>query len=296
MTDYKSKYLKYKYKYLESKKNNMIGGQNENSQSITNKYEPNIELLNDHGTDGSYDRWKKKNNIRSPYCLSFNDNHKLLNYIGVTHTMDENSPTFKLVRKIIEEYKPELIMIEGVPISKGINPVLNNFQGEGEYASRIGKEYGSSFIGIETDESDLIEKLLKKFSKQNILGYDFLRQHKYYYRTMKVDKIQLLDDFKEYNIFGDKTFNPLKWYEKTFGKKFIYGKNLEYASPYNGKNAVITQIIGYNHSRNRDIANIKNLYEQINQFDNILFIMGENHVYANKDVLTATFGKPKIIM
>lgn len=307
--DYHNKYIKYKNKYLGLKlgneENNICKDNYDDKINLkrrfpkTNKilklYKPKIILLNDHGVDGTYQKWKEENSIVSPYCLSFKDNTKILNFIGAKHTIDKTSDTFKLIKKIIKQYKPQLIIVEGVPHSMGMNPVLKHFQGEGMYAINLGKQYGADFIGIEEEERKLIQKLLKKYSREDILGYDFLRMHNFDYKIMKKSKKKFLNDFRTHNMFNDATYDPIKWFENTFGKKFKYGQFLEYSFPYNGMNAVITQKIGYEYSKNRDVASIKILYKLINQYDNILYIVGENHIYAIKDILVHSFGNYKII-
>jgi hypothetical protein len=288
MMDCYEKYIKYRENYFDLCKNINGGGERKEL------YKQNIKLLNDHGTDGSYLKWKKENKITGPYCLSFRINNKMFNYIGAQHTVDKKSPTFKLIRKVINKFKPMLIVIEGVEYKKGLNPLLKNFQNEGSYAVSLGKRYGADFIGTEGDEGQLFDKLAKQFKKEDITGFIFLRMHKYYYRTKKESKDKFIDDFNK--IYHTDQFDPIQWFENTFSKTFKYGRFLEYASPYDGKNAVITQIISAVYSKNRDINNIKRIYEFINKYDNILYIMGENHVYADKDVLVDTFGNYQIIM
>lgn len=113
------------------------------------KYEPNLAKLNNHGADGSYAKWKMDNGIISQYCLTFKKGNFMLNYIGARHTTDVNSDTYKLIEQVIKKYKPKIILIEGVPHDRGIDPVLNNFVGEGSFAVSIGKQYGAVFSGIE---------------------------------------------------------------------------------------------------------------------------------------------------
>jgi hypothetical protein len=252
---YDYKYIKYKNKYIYLKIRQMQGGSI--GGGIRGEYyEPNMKLLKDHGVDGSYKKWKEQNSIISPYCLSFTKDSKIFNYIGAYHTDDENSNTFKLIKKIIKKYKPELIIVEGVRYDMGINPPLTNYHGEGKYAIDIGKKYGAKYTGVEGLEKDIVSELLTKYSRDDILGYDFLRSHKFSYNTIRISEEQFMSEFKEHNIFNDKTFNPVEWFENTFGEKFKYGSFLEYASPYKGPEAVLTQKLGYDFSRCRDIHSI----------------------------------------
>lgn len=255
---------------------------------------PKLSLLNDHGSGGEYARWKKENGLEGgPYCLRFSNGK--LSYIGVQHTYDANSDTYKLIEHVIERERPEIVIVEGIDFSLGLDPDVGDFGGEGGYAIKLAKNHKSiHYVGIEESEEKLMKKLLTRFRRNDVIGYDFLRAHKFAYRTMRMTKKEFFDDFTEHSMFRADVSAMLQWFERTFGKKFRYGSNLEYASPYNGEGAVITQIIGAEHSKNRDKTNIKNLYRVLNLYNKVVFIMGENHVYADKDVLIGTFGMPKI--
>lgn len=255
-------------------------------------YKPNLKLLQNH--DG-FDEWSRKNKITVPFCLSFKREKKIFNYIGVQHTTDKNSDVFKLITKTIKKYKPQMIILEGIENKLGVNPILNNFGGEGYHAASEGNKYGSSFIGVEGSESKIIRALKKEFDPVDIMGFLFLRMHKIFFKMMKAPSHDFLrafyeNEIKHYKkIFKVSDFNHKLWFFKTFKKQFRYGSFLEYASPVRGE--ILTQKISCAYSRIRDTINIKNVYKLINKYNNVLYIMGKNHVYADIGILTETFGK-----
>ena len=185
-------------------------------------------------------------------------------------------------------------MVEGILHNKGVNPNIQ-LSGEGGYAVQLAKKYGIDYIGIECDEEELLATLTQKYGAENICGFYFLRLHKYYYKALKAPKADFIASFeveekflhKKFNI----NFNPEKWYKNTFGKDFVYGRHIEYASPFADADANITQKIAAEHTYLRDQANLSNLYEVLNKRVPTLLIMGQNHVYADLPVLQHTFGK-----
>jgi hypothetical protein len=268
---------------------------------------PNLKLMGDHGSNGSFEKWKKDNEVPSgnAFCLHFEKGKKIFNYIGARHTVDPKSHTFKLIKKIIDKYKPDLVITEGVHSDEGINfkVDLKSYGGEGSYAIKVSRKYNSDYAGIEGRESKFFAELAKIFKIEDLYGFLFMQAYKYNCHTRKLTKQEFFSRFKQIKDHIDRDFgklaldefDPLKWFHQTFKKYFRYGLYLEYASPSNKKNAVITQKISYAHSVLRDTSNIKTLYKYLNAYDNVLFIMGMNHTNVDRPVLVDTFGDYTVI-
>jgi hypothetical protein len=266
--------------------------------------EPNISLLTDHGVDGSFDKWMKSNKMKlnDPVCLRFDTNKGFLIYIGSLHTTDEKSSTYDLIKNVIKKSKPEIVVIEGLRYSDGLNSNISDFQGEGKYAGDLARSLKIDYIGIEEDNRIMLKELSGHFKISDIYGYIFMQVYKYVYKTMKSRNIQdTLNDFDYVKTtLLDKIFDNYdecanwkhdQWFKKTFNKPFKYGSYLEYSSPYcSPKDAKITQLISCKYSRLRDERNIKNLYKIINKYKKVVYVMGRNHVYADKNVLIDSFG------
>jgi hypothetical protein len=264
---------------------------------------PKTRLSRDHGVSGEFSEWTKKQKIPSDksFCFKFTKDKFKLIYIGSKHTNDENSDTYKLINKIITKYKPKLIILEGIPNSKGISPPLINLFGEPGYAIKLAMQNDIKYTGIETHEDKILIKVNKKFKSTDIYGFCFLRLHKQFINNKETED-EFVKTFNNQtmkrlnNLFSLNSWNYDEWFEETFHIKFIYGKFLEYASPYNGKDALITQKINYYIMCVRDRANIRTLYKLINKYKDVVYIMGKNHVYADFLVLKDTFGKPDLII
>jgi len=259
---------------------------------------PNKKLLNDPGTNGEFEKWKKRNKITgSSFCLYYHGNNKKFNYVAASHTNDKNSETFKLINKMIkkimkDKYSKAIVILEGYPYNEGSNFDYKGTDGEVKYAAKLATKHNIEYIGIECDDNIVEKEILKKYSDDDLMGYYFLSTYKYYYHSKKVTEQEFLNDFKKF--YGN--FDGINWFKNKYGKPFKYSeKYLEYSAPYNGKNATPTQLLSYNLNMIRELKNLDNLYEIINNYDNILYIMGANHVYQSKDILADTFGKYTII-
>lgn len=231
-----------------------------------------------------YTQWKIKNKIKSPYCIYFNSNQTKIYLVGVQHSSNPESDTFTFIKKIInKKIRIDLILLEGIDNKLGINYPINNWSGEGNYAISLAKKKKINYIGLEESDKKILTAISKKYSREDILGYDFLRTHKYFYSNVKGTLAELLEFFKQRNIYQDTNFKPLSWFLTTFSKKFSYRKHLEYASPLR-ESKIITRCIGYEFSNQRNIGFVRNILKSSKE-GNIVCIMGENHVYDIKGIL-----------
>lgn len=250
---------------------------------------PNIDLLRDHGTfNNTFYKWKKMNgfNIKDPLCIRYHTKNLELFYIGTKHTNDKKSNTFKLIKQTIEECKPNLVIIEGIPFVEGINFDLEGFNGEGYYAACLSKKLKIPYCGIEPLDRTLMSKLKTKYKIEDINGFLFLRMYKYFYKTLNSSKEHFFNSFIE-RYPKLKIENILKWFEHTFIKLFKYGKYTEYSSPY--ENGVITQQIGFHNNKLRDQYNMVKLCQMIKKHKRVVYVIGENHAYADYPVLVDFF-------
>jgi hypothetical protein len=262
------------------------------------RIKPKTRLLRTHH---GFNKWTKKHKIPNdkPFSFKFTKDKFKLNFIGTKHCNDENSDTYKLIKKIITENKPKIIVVEGIPYVKGVNPALTNVAGEIGCAINLAIQNDIKYIGIETNEDKILIEINKKFKCEDIYGFSFLRCAKQWYNN-KQTKDEYIKYFNDRikkrmdNLFKLDNWNYDSWFQQTFNETYIYGNFLEYASPYNGKDAVITQLISFNILQIRDRANIRNLYKLINKYKDVVYIMGKNHVHADFLVLTDTFGKPTL--
>lgn len=296
------------------------------------RFLPNLKLLRDHGTDGgnsknlsdfvdsqhpnsstmnfdsSFNKFiiQLNKDYEDPICVKFFNQYfnMKLYYVGVSHTSQSDSDTFKLIKYVIEKVdKIKLVILEGIEFSFGLSPDLDNVFGETKYSIDLAKKYNIQYHGLETNEDIIFNKLKNKYKTIDLYGYYFMRQYKYLYKTLHIEQYEdIVKDFNENidyikRLLGECKFDPILWFKERFNKEFIIGHNLEFGAPYKNTN-IITQEISYKYSRIRDRLNMNNLFKIINkynEFDKILIIMGKNHLYADFEVLLDLFKNYKII-
>ena len=279
---------------------------------------PNFNLIRDHGVNKSgnsqtYIKWKKQFNIVKPCCIVFQKNNKTLYYIGVQHTTDKFSDTFKLIRKIHKENNFDLVISEGFQFDKGVNnkeylknALKNKKPNEQEYNVQLGYKNNIDISGI---EESLINRLksLKKYIREgiyipeDIYGYYYLLLIPQLKRTkMNEDEIMKFLKDRENKILKKlfklkKPFNINNWYQKTFGSRFDY-KLINNITTTSIKNGTIPQQISVDIDEIREYKIIENLFYYIQRYNRIVLTFGLNHLFSNFNVLVNFFGKPKKII
>lgn len=263
---------------------------------------PDLKLLRDHGVSGNrFHNLKKKYGIsyNDPFCMKFENKKKKLYYIASIHTNDPKSRTFRLIKNIIN--KVEFVIVEGINFEWGLSPDVGRRKGEMKYATTLAIDNRIPFSGVEPSDKYIYKRLIDDgIKKKDIVLFEILREYKVFckngyteeqfYEHIKKNVFPYLRKMLKFGKF--EKFNFHKYFEKRIGEKFIYCKiDLEISSPNkNGK--YITNRISAENNFIRDAEIIKNLYKYLNQYDNILFIYGQNHYYAHLKILEKTFGKP----
>src|SRR5260221_4801903 len=130
--------------------------------------------------------------LQRPFIACHKNHEQELCYIGSDHSSDINSKTFKLIRKTIEEFKPDLLVLEGFETNKGLSPIAminyvrksctpsssDDFKcGEPQYAVHLAHLMNIPFIGGEPDDEEIFTPLQGQgYEKDDIFGFYFTRQ------------------------------------------------------------------------------------------------------------------------
>lgn len=265
---------------------------------------PSIDKLVNESNTKLY-KWLKKNNIpeQSPYCVQWKNDKKMLNYIGTIHSYNTNNATCNLMKKIIDQYTPEIVIIEGIHEKKGINPEIPKrlINTEMEYLVMLCRKNKINYVGIETADETIYDMLKNKYNIEDIYGYLFLMHNRWNYKRKKSEK-DFLNDFydrtlKHYQTYVKKiNWNHDEWFLKTYKKTYKYSKYIKYSEPIKNNKNNIAQQISFDWHRARDICNIQKLYYYLNKYNNIVYSMGRNHVFIDRKVISNTIGKYKSII
>jgi len=119
----------------------------------------------------------------SPHAALFHRDDRMLLFIGAVHQRDvANDPTHRMVRAAIEGFRPDAVIIEGVPTSAGPQPermlesarrrVRTGKIGESGYAAVLADDRGAIVIGGEPDPqatTDLVREA--GFTDDDLLGF-----------------------------------------------------------------------------------------------------------------------------
>lgn len=120
-----------------------------------------------------------------PFVKKYQAMGKELRYLAAAHDKDPKSKTHILITSQIEEFAPEMVIIEGVESAAGVNPerVLSFLMSspaqmnEGSYAAKLALEKGALFMGAELTSKEIREhfKYDSNFSLKDLVGFLLLR-------------------------------------------------------------------------------------------------------------------------
>ena len=141
--------------------------------SCASSLKPNYDLLKDYSFE-----LQEKEPYRVPYYVKFEKGDKELLYIAANHTSNKGTLTFTLIESAVHSFKPNYIIIEGVPSGKVSDGFLKFIEecskksfkncGEPIYTASLARKKNIPFDGGEPD--DLV--IMNKLAKENIAGED----------------------------------------------------------------------------------------------------------------------------
>lgn len=275
--------------------------------SITQKkYEAKSDLIKPY----SY-RDQNKEPFEAPYIAQYGDNKKMLWYIAADHTDDINSSTFKTIKYSFEQFKPEVVIIEGVEFTGVFSPkgytkrcneaALDDFKHSSEscYAVFLAGQNKIDFVPAEpTDES--VSKLLqeKGYSENDYAYFELARIAVQWKRQ---DVIQNEKDFKkksyrymQRNDYSYKDF--LKWYRAKAQKKFsVQGIHNEDFAPQIDDHPTFFNKMAHEVGMIRERHILKIMEMLVNSYNRVLIVYGSGHLVKERAVLENLLGTPQDI-
>ncbi|MFH1461912.1 MAG: hypothetical protein ABIF12_03130 [bacterium] len=258
---------------------------------------------------------------KPPYAALFYTSKTKLMYIATNHTTNIQSKTFAWIKTAIDDFKPRLIIFEGVKSTDGYSPKdiidsidqINHLsktlnvssdwsRGEHIYAAYLGQQNSIPFLGGEVDDQVIFDRLNKDgYSDDDIIFFYFSRQIPQLYREGLISK---QDDLEfEYSKFIKKLMNKLEfktlnalyfekykiWINKHFGKfdfKILIDSN-NTAPIFSGN---FLQKISSRIGIIRDKHIIDLISNNTGQFSKILIVYGASHLSTQYGVLSKMFG------
>jgi hypothetical protein len=246
----------------------------------------------------------------------FDNDSKKLWFVAARHSDQENSPTFKTVKKAFDELRPQVIIIEGVEdtgvlsppeYSKYVNRMASeHFKkgGEPAYAAWLGIQNNIPYAPSEPTNLDIARSFEKK--GQTRKDYAYFEIARFLPQWKMTDTIHNWNDYKkEANKFAGyefknlgihETFNFedfLKWCRIQLGHDLNYNAVVDDFSPQTDRNPT-----GMNRlSKEVDGSREPHIHEvtvrMLNQYDRVLIVFGSGHLVKHRAALTKLLGNSK---
>ncbi|MEE2908699.1 MAG: hypothetical protein VX527_12820 [Planctomycetota bacterium] len=250
-----------------------------------------------------------------PYAALFQKGEKELLFIAARHEQDiEHDPTHRLVRMAIEQFNPQVTIIEGLSTSEGPQPerfmtsarrrVESGRASEGMYAAVLADDLGAVVIGGEPDP-DATTKVVREagYSTDDLLGFLLARRIVSMVRNDKID-----DDFNEranralsqlkrrFDIQSD--FNAqdfLDWYQEHIGKPFDPRWVKREVSPAKVDDPSILRKIAILVMKAREYNLVELEAKMLREHDRVMVVYGSGHLRWERRLLEKMMGPPAIV-
>lgn len=171
----------------------------------------------------SFKEYSKKKHT-TPYFYSINRGGQFLFYVGFHHSNDPKNPDFKILKKYWQEFLKKTKSGNCLVLNEGGTRKLENSE---KKAIKIGGAaslvtFWASKAGIETLSPEPtkeieLKHLLKKFTKEEIIYFYFIRRVSQYHRLLVKPK------FEEYlGEFLKREKKETKWKNFDFSLEHIY--------------------------------------------------------------------------
>jgi len=251
-----------------------------------------------------------------PFTARFEKDDRSLLFVAANHGCDPK--TFRLIDDALATHRVRLVVIEGFPAARRIDPAelrrllpewaARDFcKGGGEpgYAAFRAAEQGVSFVGGEPDEHALVDAALKQgFTPEDLLGFYFVRQLPQFRRDGTLEAKGLEGSFRfliaamaeraslekagarfSLDVFRD-------WYQKKQGKPFDAAAvgDEEPAPVPSGK--YFTQRVSTVVGIVRDRLIVQRIATLLESHRNLLVVYGGSHFPTLRPALELLMGKP----
>lgn len=256
------------------------------------------------------ENFEKVNNIEKPFIAYFETPKSKLVYVGSNHSTGMESELFQMIRSVVTNFKPEIIILEGFRTNEGISPrrLLKRIQseclkdwkkcGEPLYGVHMALSNNINYIGAEP-RKDFIDKVLLDhgYSKKDILFLHFSDHIPIAHREKRIksrkDIRKIFINFissprvKEKHTYGEYE----NWLKENLGDlpyETLIDTNL--AAPIEDGNYM--QKMSHVETIARDFHVIKLILNYSQKYKKILFVMGGSHFCSQRGVFEQYLGRP----
>lgn len=262
---------------------------------------------------------QKRSPLEPPYIRHYHKAEKDLYYITTTHECGIETDTFKTVKKAIEQYKPDIVVVEGL-ISSASKQYLqdyikyakrheaNGFTNacEAPYTALLAEKNNIPFIGGEPPHQFTSQELQKKgYSIKDQISFCLLRQFHFWEKEhLPTDEASVEKRAKDFLAndpnfdfvpAGERpTFEEFKaWYDTHNDKperKFADFSQND-TGPMNTADASYFNRLSYAMGQIRDKNIVATIGDAIAKHKKVLVVYGSYHLFVAQPVFEKMFGE-----
>lgn len=250
----------------------------------------------------------------APFVSKFNLASKRLHYIAAQHGGDIDSPTLKTVKQEFDSFKPDVVIVEGIPNTGEKSPAWylkhcgeqakTNYAvgGEGAYATVLAGERNIDFIPGEPSAQNLYEGILEQgYAREDLLGWQIAGMIKHRLNAGVIDESNMVElteqwassclhEINQGNVrynFGD----FCNWYQDRMGRRFsLENIAADDGSPSTDPNANFLQKMMSATDKVREPHILKIIAEQLEAHNKVLVVYGSAHAGKHEPVLKKMLG------
>jgi hypothetical protein len=245
------------------------------------------------------------------YIFDLNRGNKHLRFFGCTHTNDPGHPMYQEIEKSFNEFKPDMVYVEGVKFGDGSKEAY--ISGMAEMSIEEAKRTAESFfvlklainagVDFECPEPDYIDEynflLNKDFSKKDLLTYYVYRQISQFQRERKINKNLNVEEYIE--DYVTRRFIKAGWDEvevNAWEEEILNNLDLDNEALYaNSTNPTPSPKREWTHlneiakacSRFRDEYIVERLAEGLKTHNRLFVVYGFTHAVVQEPALKALF-------
>lgn len=249
-----------------------------------------------------------------PFVAKYRRDEKFVYYLAAKHGNKIQDDTFKLLNKVLSEYKADIFLLEGFESQKGYSPQdikewaksdgdAGFFKGgEAAFATQLALQKKIPFRGIEPSDEEIYQALLKeKFTADDLIHYYFLRQVPQWKKAGTLNISAIKQTYKNFatgvaqkiNVATVPTYMDfLKWYKQKNKEDFtIDNVDSEKSAPYY-QGVYFTQKLSSVVGRVRDRHMVQVIENELKTKERVFVLVGGSHWMTQKRALEALSGYP----
>ena len=245
-----------------------------------------------------------------PFFRQYRRGSKQLIFMGAQHTPRLNSSTHAMIRRLIHEFHPDCVVIEGLETKEGTSPPgplrdARHLIGQSQcpeplYAATLAADRGIPFLGGEPSSQVTLEALRAEGNPQDALGFLVLRQLGQLRReetTAALDtSVQraIRELKRRFHLNAAMDVADFKaWFQKKTGRRFeprnvVGGMTAPVAE--SNPDFIRRQAIRVMLARERHLIGL--WASLLAKYDRVLVIYGAGHFVYERAILEDLFGHP----